>query len=160
MPKVKRGKASKRIETLVLISTAIFLQGCATKLKDRSEFDKLTQRRAMGHVYYMGSESGYHFFASKYFLEWTKYYKLPEAEYTFRNPFPKTRHETNGCPSCTISVTTRKALRANQRKSFELLIRRPNPDQVLFYCHHFPPRIAKTATTTAVTTQYPVASHS
>ncbi len=60
--------------------------------------DKLTQRQGMGHLYYIGTEGDFHYFATKYFTERVKFYKLPAAKYSFQNSFPKTEDQSRWVP--------------------------------------------------------------
>lgn len=83
---------------LALLCAAMFMQGCVSPLKSKSDLDTLTQRHGLGHVYYIGTKDGFHYFASKFFLERTRYYRLPESQYSFQNPFPKTSDESKWIP--------------------------------------------------------------
>jgi len=43
----------------------------------------------MGHFYYVGSKGDFHYFASSYFMQPTRYYRYPKASYSIQNEFPK-----------------------------------------------------------------------
>jgi len=98
-------KPSRTAANVVLLLCLFLATSCANRLKSKTDLDRLTERRGMGTLYYIGSEDGFHFFATKYFLEPTKYYRLPESEYHFRNKFPKTKDTTKWIPY-TYSLKT------------------------------------------------------
>jgi hypothetical protein len=93
-----RIRAVLRVGTLGLVCATVFIQGCVSPLTRKSDLDTLTQRHGLGHVYYIGTNAGFHYFASNYLYERTKYYRLPEAEYSFQNPFPKTSDKSQWIP--------------------------------------------------------------
>ena len=86
------------VALLAVVGGTMLLQGCASPLKTKSDLDTLTDRRGLGHVYYIGTKDGFHYFASTYFLERTKYYRLPESGYSFQHPFLKTSDESKWIP--------------------------------------------------------------
>jgi hypothetical protein len=80
-----------RVYYLTSLSLLV-LCGCVTRTIDRPAFDRYTGCRALGGFYYTGSDSQYHFFATKYFLEPTHRYRMLRTEYPITNTFPRTRH--------------------------------------------------------------------
>lgn len=71
----------------------LLLQGCMSTVKNQAAFDRLRQRQGLGHFYYIGTKDDFHYFASAYFMEPTRYYRYPKAEYPIRNEFPKTKEK-------------------------------------------------------------------
>jgi hypothetical protein len=89
-----------RAPTFALLLGLLYVSGCAIPkpLASKRELDKLTQRHGLGHLYYIGTEAGFHHFATKYLGEATKFYTLPGAEYSLQNTFPKTNDKSRWVP--------------------------------------------------------------
>jgi hypothetical protein len=77
---------------IALACIGAMCQGCTTTLVERSSFDKLRQRQGMGHFFYIGSKGHYHYFASSYFMEPTRFYRYPRANLSLQNEFAKTHN--------------------------------------------------------------------
>src|SRR5688572_27537543 len=63
-----------------------------------TELDSLTKRAGLGHLYYSGSDLEYHYFATKYFLEPTRYYRTLKSDYSIQKEFPKTSDHKRWSP--------------------------------------------------------------
>ncbi len=70
---------------LVLLSV-----GCTITLRDQKDLARLTAKQGLGAVYYIGSEGRFDYFASKFLMEGTKFYRLRQEESPLRNRFAKT----------------------------------------------------------------------
>jgi hypothetical protein len=82
----------------ILLAMTFSLQGCHSTLHTRSDLRQLTQRRGLGHVYYTGSKQGFDYFAEKFFLERTRYYRIPQHESLISKRFPKTNERSKWEP--------------------------------------------------------------
>ncbi len=80
-----------------LLSLAM-VAGCATRTIDAQRFHSLTQRQALGHLYYTGTKGEFHYFAESYFLKPTHRYRLPVSAYTITKTFPKTSDRSAWIP--------------------------------------------------------------
>lgn len=82
----------------LLLIMAGGLMGCTSTLKNEAAFNALKDRSKMGHLYYMGTEGEFHYFADTNFMHPTRYYRYPKADYHFQNEFPKTKDRTQWNP--------------------------------------------------------------
>jgi hypothetical protein len=101
---------------------AFLFAGCGTpkSLRSRADLDALTQRHGMGHLYYIGTEDGFHYFARKYFTERTKYYRLAVGNYSFSKPFPKTADESKWVPYQFDLNANTKGFRGELQQSLQV----------------------------------------
>jgi hypothetical protein len=98
--RIRIHRLSSTILTVAALLLVLFITGCAAPktVKSRADFDRLTQRHGMGHFYYIGSEGDFHYFASSYLAERTKFYRYPKANYALNKTFPKTREKSQWIP--------------------------------------------------------------
>jgi hypothetical protein len=71
---------------------------CVQLISSDEEFHELLHSAGLGHFYYIGSESGYHYFASDSFLSPTRYYKYPSNKYFLKRTLPKTKDKKDWLP--------------------------------------------------------------
>jgi hypothetical protein len=82
-----------------VVLLVVFLTGCATpRTISKGEFDRLTARQGMEHFYYIGSDATFHYFASSYFSERTRFHRYPKTDYQINSTFPKTKQESQWIP--------------------------------------------------------------
>jgi hypothetical protein len=72
--------------------------GCAARTLDTQRFQSLTQRRGLGHLYYTGTEGGFHYFAESYLGERTRHYRLGTSAYLIANTFARTPDRSRWIP--------------------------------------------------------------
>ena len=95
---VRRHKLDIRMPQLILIAAVLLLAGCETRTLDSRGFHALTQRRGKGHLYYTGTEERFHYFATSYFLEPTRHFRLPVSDYSITNLFARTSDRSRWVP--------------------------------------------------------------
>ncbi|MCO5053106.1 MAG: hypothetical protein M9920_12475 [Verrucomicrobiae bacterium] len=110
-----------RLSYAILAGTVLlpvlFVTGCvAPRIINKGDFDRLTQRQGMGHFYYIGSDAGFHYFASSYFTERTGFYRYPKTDYLITSTFPKTKQESQWIPFLFDLNTNTKGFKGEPRQ--------------------------------------------
>ncbi len=88
-----------RVTPLLML---LIVAGCATRTLDAERFHSFTQRRVLGHFYYIGTKGEFHYFSESYFLKPTRHYRLPLSAYTITKTFPKTSDRSLWIPWLVI----------------------------------------------------------